>query len=64
MSQLGLLREIKHFIVMTLGLEQAALSHHGDFTQGRLGMLPWLYLEASYSASYQELIHLLELQKL
>lgn len=45
MSQLGLLWEIKHFIVMNLGTEMPVF-FHSDFTQVGVGMFPSLFLDA------------------
>lgn len=55
MSQLGLPGEIKHLIVMILGTVLPVLVH-SDFTPGGVGILPLLFLEASYSAFFQEII--------
>lgn len=60
MSQLGLLWEIKHLIVMILGTVLPVL-FHSDFTRGGVGIPPFLLLEASYSAIYQEIVSLPEL---
>jgi hypothetical protein len=41
--QLGLLWEIKHFILMDLGTELPVL-FHSDCTQGGVGALPYYFL--------------------